>query len=35
MIKLGLTNQLKLGNLDARRDWCYAKDAVYARTDSV
>ncbi|MEH1983293.1 MAG: GDP-mannose 4,6-dehydratase [Nostoc sp.] len=30
MIKLGLTNQLKLGNLDARRDWCYAKDAVYA-----
>jgi GDPmannose 4,6-dehydratase len=29
-IKLGLANQLKLGNLDARRDWCYAKDAVYA-----
>ena len=29
-IKLGLTNELKLGNLDARRDWCYAKDAVYA-----
>jgi GDPmannose 4,6-dehydratase len=30
MIKLGLANELKLGNLDARRDWCYAKDAVYA-----
>lgn len=29
MIKLGLDNELKLGNLDARRDWCYAKDAVY------
>ncbi|HIK07505.1 MAG TPA: GDP-mannose 4,6-dehydratase [Trichormus sp. M33_DOE_039] len=29
-IKLGLTNELKLGNLDARRDWCYAKDAVSA-----
>ncbi len=29
-IKLGLTNELKLGNLDARRDWCYAKDAVHA-----
>ena len=29
MIKLGLANELKLGNLDARRDWCYAKDAVY------
>ncbi|MBH8566844.1 GDP-mannose 4,6-dehydratase [Nostoc sp. CENA67] len=29
-IKLGFTNELKLGNLDARRDWCYAKDAVYA-----
>ncbi len=29
-IKLGLINELKLGNLDARRDWCYAKDAVYA-----
>ncbi len=28
-IKLGLANELKLGNLDARRDWCYAKDAVY------
>jgi GDPmannose 4,6-dehydratase len=30
LIKLGLANELKLGNLDARRDWCYAKDAVYA-----
>ncbi|MEH1841973.1 MAG: GDP-mannose 4,6-dehydratase [Nostoc sp.] len=29
-IKLGLANELKLGNLDAQRDWCYAKDAVYA-----
>ncbi|MBI1240621.1 MAG: NAD-dependent epimerase/dehydratase family protein [Nostoc sp. RI_552] len=29
-IKLGLANELKLGNLNARRDWCYAKDAVYA-----
>ncbi|MEH1822520.1 MAG: GDP-mannose 4,6-dehydratase [Nostoc sp.] len=29
-IKLGLANELTLGNLDARRDWCYAKDAVYA-----
>jgi GDPmannose 4,6-dehydratase len=29
-IKLGLANDIKLGNLDARRDWCYAKDAVYA-----
>lgn len=30
MIKLGLANELKLGNLDARRDWCYARDAVHA-----
>jgi len=30
MIKLGLAKGLKLGNLEARRDWCYAKDAVYA-----
>jgi GDPmannose 4,6-dehydratase len=30
MIKLGLAKELKLGNLDARRDWCYAKDAVAA-----
>ena len=29
-IKLGSANELKLGNLEARRDWCYAKDAVYA-----
>lgn len=29
-IKLGLANELKLGNLEARRDWCYAKDAVHA-----
>ncbi len=29
-IKLGLAKELKLGNLEARRDWCYAKDAVYA-----
>jgi GDPmannose 4,6-dehydratase len=30
MIKLGLSDELKLGNLDARRDWCYAQDAVHA-----
>ena len=30
MIKLGMANELKLGNLEARRDWCHAKDAVYA-----
>ena len=30
MIKLGLADNLKLGNLDARRDWCHAKDAVEA-----
>ncbi|NEP15712.1 MAG: GDP-mannose 4,6-dehydratase [Leptolyngbya sp. SIO4C1] len=30
MIKLGLQQELKLGNLDARRDWCHAKDAVRA-----
>jgi len=30
MIKLGLEKELKLGNLDARRDWCYAKDVVEA-----
>jgi GDPmannose 4,6-dehydratase len=29
-IKLGLATELKLGNLEARRDWCYAKDAVTA-----
>ncbi|WP_449419476.1 GDP-mannose 4,6-dehydratase [Phormidium nigroviride] len=30
MIKLGLAKELKLGNLEARRDWCYAQDAVTA-----
>jgi GDPmannose 4,6-dehydratase len=30
MIKLGLSKELRLGNLDAKRDWCYAKDAVRA-----
>ena len=30
MIKMGLANELKLGNLEARRDWCHAKDAVEA-----
>ena len=30
MIKLGMADELKLGNLDARRDWCHAKDAVHA-----
>ncbi len=30
MIKLGLAKELKLGNLEARRDWCYAQDAVHA-----
>jgi GDPmannose 4,6-dehydratase len=29
-IKLGLTQELKLGNLDARRDWCHAQDVVQA-----
>ena len=29
-IKLGLTNKLKLGNLNASRDWGHAKDYVYA-----
>jgi GDPmannose 4,6-dehydratase len=29
-IKLGLANQLKLGNLEARRDWGFAKDFVEA-----
>tara|TARA_R110002012_G_scaffold316381_1_gene531272 strand:+ start:350 stop:1321 length:972 start_codon:yes stop_codon:yes gene_type:complete len=29
-IKLGLSNELKLGNLDASRDWGHAKDYVYA-----
>jgi len=30
MIKLGLADKLELGNLDARRDWGYAKDYVRA-----
>jgi GDPmannose 4,6-dehydratase len=30
MIKLGLAKELKLANLEARRDWCYAQDAVHA-----
>ena len=30
MINLGMANELKLGNLEARRDWCHAKDAVHA-----
>ena len=29
-IKLGLSNGLKLGNLEATRDWGHAKDYVYA-----
>lgn len=29
-IKLGLTNELRLGNLDARRDWGFAGDYVKA-----
>ncbi|HEX7097562.1 MAG TPA: GDP-mannose 4,6-dehydratase [Acidimicrobiales bacterium] len=29
-IKLGLANELRLGNLDAQRDWGYAKDYVEA-----
>jgi GDPmannose 4,6-dehydratase len=29
-VKLGLTTQLKLGNLDARRDWGHARDYVTA-----
>jgi len=29
-IKLGLSNELKLGNLEASRDWGHAKDYVYA-----
>lgn len=30
MIKLGLTNEIRLGNLDARRDWGFAGDYVKA-----
>lgn len=29
-IKLGMATEVKLGNLEARRDWCYAGDAVRA-----
>ncbi|NJN30577.1 MAG: GDP-mannose 4,6-dehydratase [Synechococcales cyanobacterium RM1_1_8] len=29
-IKLGLATELRLGNLDARRDWCHAEDVVEA-----
>ena len=29
-IKLGLANELRLGNLDAKRDWGYAKEYVEA-----
>ncbi|HIK46792.1 MAG TPA: GDP-mannose 4,6-dehydratase [Leptolyngbyaceae cyanobacterium M65_K2018_010] len=29
-IKLGLAQELKLGNLEARRDWCHAQDAIRA-----
>jgi GDPmannose 4,6-dehydratase len=29
-IKLGLANELRLGNLEARRDWGHAKDYVHA-----
>ncbi len=29
-IKLGLVDELSLGNLDAERDWGYAKDYVEA-----
>jgi GDPmannose 4,6-dehydratase len=31
MIKLGLSKELRLGNLDAQRDWGYAKDYVKAQ----
>jgi len=30
MIKMGLQSELRLGNLEAKRDWGYAKDYVYA-----
>ena len=30
MIKLGLTNKLELGNLEAKRDWGHSKDYVKA-----
>jgi GDPmannose 4,6-dehydratase len=30
LIKLGQLKELKLGNLDAKRDWCFAQDVVEA-----
>jgi GDPmannose 4,6-dehydratase len=30
MIKLGMSTELRLGNLSAERDWCYAKDVANA-----
>lgn len=30
LIKLGMAQELKLGNLQARRDWCHARDVVRA-----
>src|SRR3972149_10907496 len=30
MIKLGITDKIKLGNLEAKRDWGHSKDYVYA-----
>lgn len=30
MIKLGLAKEIRLGNLDAKRDWGHARDYVYA-----
>jgi GDPmannose 4,6-dehydratase len=29
-IKMGLQEQVQLGNLDAKRDWGHARDYVYA-----
>jgi GDPmannose 4,6-dehydratase len=30
LAKLGMIEELRLGNLDAQRDWCYARDVVQA-----
>jgi GDPmannose 4,6-dehydratase len=30
LAKLGRLTELRLGNLDAKRDWCFAKDVVQA-----
>ena len=30
MIKLGITDKIKLGNLEAKRDWGHSRDYVYA-----